>query len=143
VQPADLSPFLWSRRIRFSDGGCPAEGLSGLHVRPFCVGFNVADLADQASWSRRGGEAVVLVELAGVVVYGVDDDVPAARLLARRHGAGKGVVQQDPTQAGAAQLTGQGKAGRAGSRGSAGGRRGRGALLEVILRVARSKNRSG
>lgn len=30
------------------------------------VGFDVADLADRAVRSRRGGEAVVLVELAGV-----------------------------------------------------------------------------
>ena len=34
-----------------------------------------------------------------------------ARLLARRDRAGKGVVQQDPAQAGAAQLPGQGEAG--------------------------------
>jgi hypothetical protein len=76
------------------------------------VGFDVADLADQAIRSRRGGEAVMLVELAGVVVYSVDDDVPAARLLARRHRAGKGVVQQDPAQAGAEQLAGQGEPGQ-------------------------------
>jgi hypothetical protein len=53
----------------------------------------------------------MLVELAGVVVYGIHDDVPAARLLARRDRAGKGVVQQDPAEAGAAQLPGQGVAG--------------------------------
>jgi hypothetical protein len=53
----------------------------------------------------------MLVELAGVVVYGMHDDVPAARLLARRDRAGKGVVQQDPAEAGVAQLPGQGVAG--------------------------------
>ena len=48
----------------------------------------------------------MLVELAGVVVDGIDDDVPATSLLARRHRAGKGVVQQDPAQASAAQFPG-------------------------------------
>jgi hypothetical protein len=67
---------------------------------------SMSHLADQAIWSRRGDEAVVLVELAGVVVYSIDDDVPATRLLAHRYRAGTGVLQQDPAQAGAAQLPG-------------------------------------
>jgi hypothetical protein len=91
--------------------GGTADG-AGARSGRFDVGFDVADLADQAIWSRRGGEAVVLVELAGVVVYGVDDDVPATRLLARRHRSGKGIVQQDPAQTGAPQLPGQGKPGQ-------------------------------
>lgn len=104
---------LWEVTTRLR-GSAPARDCpsSGLRVRPFDVGFDIADLADQAIWSRHGGEAVVLVEMAGVVVYSIDDDVLAARLLARRHRAGKGVVQQDPAQAGGAQLSGQGKPGQ-------------------------------